>query len=92
MQSKHSYALLHMIATDLDIKVDQIADFELVFADAQEAAFIGLHKEFLVSARLDNLVSSLPGMHAIVEAGNQDNAEVSVLLLFDHEEIGSQSA
>jgi aspartyl aminopeptidase len=37
-------------------------------------------------------VSSLTGIDGLVDVTNLDNSEVSVLLLFDHEEIGSTSA
>jgi aspartyl aminopeptidase len=53
---------------------------------------VGLHKEFISSARLDNLGSSLVALDTILQVGVQDNAEVSMIILFDHEEIGSQSA
>jgi aspartyl aminopeptidase len=52
----------------------------------------GLHKEFVSSARLDNLGSSLTSLDSLIEANatvSKENAEVSLLMLFDHEEIGS---
>ena len=56
---------------------------------------MGLHNEFVSSPRLDNLASSLCSLDSIVEyskTGNLDNAECSMIMLFDHEEIGSMSA
>jgi len=57
---------------------------------------VGLHQEFVSSPRLDNLGSSLVSLDAIIDVNsepkNKDNAEVSMIMLFDHEEIGSQSA
>jgi aspartyl aminopeptidase len=56
---------------------------------------IGLHREFVSSPRLDNLGSSLTSLDAIIDLNTndtKDNAEVSVIMLFDHEEIGSVSA
>ena len=53
---------------------------------------MGLHQEFISSARLDNLGSSLVALDSILHvasAGPADNAEVSIIMLFDHEEIGS---
>ena len=46
------------------------------------------------SARLDNLGSSLVALDAIIDVSKEahDNDEVSMIVLFDHEEIGSQSA
>lgn len=56
---------------------------------------MGLHNEFVASPRLDNLASSLCSLDSLVEyskEGDLDNAEVSMIMLFDHEEIGSKSA
>lgn len=53
---------------------------------------VGLHKEFISSPRIDNLASSLTSLDAIIEVNKsheKDNAEVNMIMLFDHEEIGS---
>ncbi len=84
--------LLSRISHDLQIERSTIVDFELNVLDAQPAQLVGLHKEFISSARLDNLGSSLVALDTILQVGVQDNAEVSMIILFDHEEIGSQSA
>jgi aspartyl aminopeptidase len=47
------------------------------------------------SPRLDNLASSLCSLDALIEYHKnapKDNAEVSMIMLFDHEEVGSTSA
>lgn len=66
----------------------KVLDYELSFYDAQPAAIIGLHNEFIASARLDNLLSCYIGLQAILA----DSTEYRVLVCNDHEEIGSQSA
>ena len=58
---------------------------------------MGLHEEFVSSPRLDNLGSSLCSLDALIQRSKvplaeRDNAEVDMIMLFDHEEIGSQSA
>lgn len=65
----------------------EILDFELLFYDTQEPAFIGFKKEFLASARLDNLLSCYVGLKAICEASSN-----SLLICSDHEEVGSASS
>ena len=58
-------------------------------------AITGLHSEFISSPRLDNLASSLCSLDALIthsKDGDKDNNEVSMIMLFDHEEIGSSSA
>lgn len=77
------------------MSADEIVDFELSAYDHHPPAIIGLHKEFVASPRLDNLASSLCSLDALVDYSknaNLDNAEVSMIILFDHEEIGSKSA
>lgn len=56
-----------------------------------------MHEEFLSSPRLDNLCSSLCALdsivaHSKVPAERRNHAEVDMVILFDHEEVGSQSA
>ena len=48
------------------------------------------------SPRLDNLASSLCSLDSLIEHSKDkeaiDNAEISMIMLFDHEECGSSSA
>lgn len=70
------------------IAATQILDFEVSLYDTQAPALIGLQQDFIASARLDNLLSCLVGLEAILQA----NDEVSSLLICtDHEEVGSTS-
>jgi len=89
--------LTTLIAQDLQISRDSIIDFELNCYDAQPACLVGLHEEFVSSPRLDNLGSSLCSLDALIQRSKipleqRDNAEIDMIMLFDHEEIGSQSA
>ena len=54
----------------------------------QKAALFGLRSEFLASARLDNQVSCWAAMTALL---NSEHDEPSLVALFDHEEVGSES-
>ena len=82
------------IGAELGVDPHTIVDFELNVVDTQPAGLVGLHKEFLSSPRLDNLGSSLVALDAILEtpASKDQTAEVNMIMLFDHEEVGSQSA
>jgi aspartyl aminopeptidase len=92
-EDKHFKNLLKRIATDLKIETSQIVDFELNVIDTQPSAIVGLHKEFVSSPRVDNLVSSLVALDSLIECpAGKDDAEVNMIMLFDHEEVGSQSA
>ena len=69
--------------------VQQVLDYELSFYDTQAPAVIGLRREFLASARLDNLLSCFTGLQALLRC---DNTVSSLLVCNDHEEVGSLSA
>ena len=95
VSEKNYLTFLDRIATDLNLDIDQIMDFEFNAYDTHMPAITGLHKEFISSPRLDNLASSLCSIDALVEhykKNKHDNADVSIIMLFDHEEVGSTSA
>ncbi|MBR7888940.1 M18 family aminopeptidase [Marinomonas sp. A79] len=71
------------------LAVDSVLDFELSLYDTQPAALVGLHKEYICSARLDNLLSCFVGLKALLDSKEQ---RPSLLVCTDHEEIGSLSA
>lgn len=87
---RHNNTLLELIATDLDAKVEDIEDFELVLYDYQASTLGGLNNEFIFSGRLDNLTSCYCAVQAIVQSKPSDH--IQMISLFDHEEIGSVSA
>lgn len=88
--------LLQILSEELGVETSAIADFELNLFDVQKAALGGAHSEFIHSARLDNLASCFLAVQALVEHvtdGKVDNDEdISMVVLYDHEEVGSSSA
>jgi aspartyl aminopeptidase len=88
--------LLQLVSEELGVDPSAIVDFELNLFDVQKAALGGAYSEFIHSARLDNLASCFLAVQAIVEHvrdGNVDEDEdVSMVVLYDHEEVGSASA
>ncbi|MCG6566867.1 M18 family aminopeptidase [Tessaracoccus sp. ZS01] len=66
---------------------EEVAYHDLYLFDTQRPAVIGAEEEFFASGRLDNLSSTHAGLTAFeaLEAGS----DVSVLVAFDHEEVGS---
>ena len=72
-----------------DCEVARVLDYELSFYDTQAPALIGLQREFITSARLDNLLSCFIGLQALLQS---DGAASSLLVCNDHEEVGSLSA
>ena len=66
-----------------------VIDYDLSFYDTQPPDLIGLKKDFISSARLDNLLSCFAGVQAITRTNKQ---VTSMLACYDHEEVGSTSA
>ncbi|KAJ6358721.1 hypothetical protein OIU76_000446 [Salix suchowensis] len=97
IKSKHHSLVLEMIANQIGCKVDDICDFELQVCDTQPSVIAGAAKEFIFSGRLDNLCSSFCSLKALIDAtcsesDLKDESGVRMVALFDHEEVGSNSA
>jgi len=91
--NKHYRGLLELISKDTGVEINSIIDLDLVFADVQPATFLGLHDEFISSSRLDNLFSSFNALNSIISSeASSETAFVNLVCLFDHEEVGSESA
>ncbi|MEZ4238130.1 MAG: M18 family aminopeptidase [Myxococcota bacterium] len=67
-----------------------VVSWDLSLYDLTPAALGGANREFVFSARLDNLGSSHAALEALLQAGDAD--PTAVIALFDHEEIGSRTA
>jgi aspartyl aminopeptidase len=70
------------------LPLQQILDYELSLYDTQKPALIGLDREFIASARLDNLLSCFAGLQALLTSDTETGA---LLVCNDHEEVGSNS-
>ncbi len=86
--------LLQIVNTGLSkndsiVKAAKILDYELSFYDVQPPAVVGLHDDFIASARLDNLLSCYTGLLALLDNEGTQN---TLLVCNDHEEVGSMSA
>ncbi len=67
----------------------RVLDCELSLYDTQPPRLVGLHREFIAGARLDNLLSCFAGVHALMESDGEFDA---IMVCNDHEEVGSVSA
>jgi aspartyl aminopeptidase len=79
------------LAAELGVAPADIQAWDLMLHDLTPAALLGRKNELLSSARIDNLVSCWAATTALLGAG-EPNDHVGVICLFDHEEIGSESA
>ncbi|XP_078441395.1 Zn-dependent exopeptidases superfamily protein [Wolffia australiana] len=94
---KHHSALLKLIATRAGCEVNDVCDFELQLCDTQPGIIAGAMREFIFSGRLDNLCMSFCSLKALIDSTSSrndldDESGVRMVALFDHEEIGSNSA
>jgi len=81
---------LTYIAQSLDVDAADILTFELNVFDTQKGAFWGASQEFIANSQLDNLASCHAAVTALLAARDPDST--SICALFDHEEVGSESA
>jgi aspartyl aminopeptidase len=92
-------ALDELVATELrargvaDVAPADLCGFDLMTCDTQPAALAGSRGEFILAPRLDNLVSCHAALSALLASGTAPNpAFTRAVVLYDHEEVGSQSA
>ncbi|XP_050376106.1 probable aspartyl aminopeptidase [Argentina anserina] len=97
VNSKHHPLLIQLLADKLGCEPGHISDFELQACDTQPSLVAGAAKEFVFSGRLDNLCMSFCSLKALIDASApesnlEDETGVRMVALFDHEEVGSDSA
>ena len=81
---------LKHIAEALAVEVNDILNFELNVFDTQKGVFWGANQEFIADSQLDNLASCHAALTALLATENP--ASTCICALFDHEEVGSESA
>lgn len=84
-------ALLTFLAAELNVEPSSIVDFDLCFADWEQGRVFGLYDEFLSAPRLDNLYSVFCSLEAMTDSLPNPTPDCTVLAMFDHEEIGSET-
>jgi len=92
-KSGHSSKLMKLLSEALAVEQQQIRGIELSLADTQPGQIWGADNEFLSTARLDNQVHCFTGLTALLDHSSDisDDSGVSMLVCFDHEEVGSDS-
>lgn len=82
------WLLEHVRSEQPQLKIKSVLDYEINCYDTQPPALIGANRDFIASARLDNLLSCFVAMHALLAA---DGSRSCAIALTDHEEVGSSS-
>jgi len=81
------------VADQLAVAPAEILGWDLMLHDTAPSSLLGLSDELVSAPRLDNLCSSWAGLEALLEVAGDDGTAgpIPLLVLFDHEEIGSTS-
>ena len=82
--------LLNLIAEELNVKREDILDFDLYLYDTTPACTVGLHDEFISAGRLDDLSMVHAGLEALLSI-QETPKTTKILAVFDNEETGSQT-
>ena len=82
-------SMARVIADAVGVEPDQILKTDLMLFDLLAPALGGVDEEFIFSARLDNLAMCHGAITAISSVTSP--SAISVIALFDHEEVGSDS-
>jgi aspartyl aminopeptidase len=82
-----------LVASTLDVAPDAITGWDVMVHDLTGAAVVGADRSMVASGRLDDLCSCWAGLVALSAVGalGADAPVGAVLVLNDHEEVGSAS-
>ena len=87
-------AFTSFVAEQLDVEPAVVLAWDLMLHDLTPSTVAGIGDELISAPRLDNLCSSWAGLEALLAVSADDArppAQIPLLVLFDHEEIGSSS-
>jgi len=82
--------LRKLLADAAQADAADLLSWELAVYDVQKGSLWGAHEEFIASGQLDNLASCYAALSALIET--KQPAATCITALFDHEEVGSESA
>ena len=81
------------VQNQIEVDAKDVLAFDLMTYDVQPSAVSGVRGEFIHAPRLDNLASCHAALTALIGAGSAPLPQHSrVVVLYDHEEVGSRSA
>jgi aspartyl aminopeptidase len=77
------------VAKELEVKAEDILDYDLYIYNAEEGNLIGMEEDFISCPRLDNLTSVWALLKGIINGRRREG--INFIALYDNEEIGSRS-
>jgi aspartyl aminopeptidase len=78
------------LAQALNVAAEDLLTWELAACDTQKGTFWGVDREFIADSQLDNLASCHAALSALLAVEHPE--QTCLIALFDHEEVGSESA
>ncbi|KAI9658475.1 MAG: hypothetical protein M1831_003913 [Alyxoria varia] len=97
LTERHHAPIVELIAEEVKEEPSAILDIDCVLYDSQKAVLGGLREELVFSARLDNLGMSFCSTLGLIDSVSapealENDRTIRLIALFDHEEVGSESA
>lgn len=82
--------LTGLLAQTLALPAEKIVGWDIALYDTQQGSFWGIDQEFIADSQLDNLASCHAALEALLHTEKPQSTIICAL--FDHEEVGSESA
>ena len=86
----HKGAFMQLVAEKAGVKTEDIISHDLFLYNAEEGRTIGIKDEMILSPRIDDLGCVYTSLKAFLDA-EENEKSVSVLAVFDNEEVGSET-
>jgi aspartyl aminopeptidase len=83
--------IVSYVAEHADVEPTDVLGFDLMTHDLTPARRVGRDRDLVASARLDNLATSYAAVRALLRAATDPGDRIPLIVLFDHEEVGSMS-
>ncbi|OCF88890.1 M18 family aminopeptidase [Nocardia brasiliensis] len=84
-------SFLEFVAEHADLDPAAVLGWELMTHDLAPSRIVGRDLDLVSAPRLDNQGTCYAGLQAFLAAVAEPGAAIPVLVMFDHEEVGSQS-
>ncbi|MFI6778632.1 M18 family aminopeptidase [Nocardia sp. NPDC050412] len=84
-------SFLEFVAEYAEVDPRSVLGWELMTHDLAPSRLVGRDRDLVSAPRLDNQGTCYAGLNAFLAAIEEPGANIPVLAMFDHEEVGSQS-
>lgn len=87
-------SLKSLLAAKAGVSAEDILDYDLNLYVCEKSCVCGANKDFVLASRIDNVGSVAALVQGLIDSENEnaeDNNELSIIALFDNEEIGSRT-